>query len=123
MKNLFFLLLLALSISVSAQVGINTDGSVPDNSAMLDVKSTTKGLLVPRMTLAQRNAIPSPANGLMIYQTDNTPGFYYNSGIATIPAWVMVGTGSGWGPMMFLLHLSYIISWLGKLSIQQIIPL
>jgi trimeric autotransporter adhesin len=97
MKNLFFLLLLALSMSVSAQVGINTDGSVPDNSAMLDVKSTTKGVLIPRMTLAQRIAIASPANGLMIYQTDNTPGFYYNSGIATIPAWVMVGAGSSWG--------------------------
>ncbi|MBK6346535.1 MAG: tail fiber domain-containing protein [Bacteroidales bacterium] len=80
-----------------AQVAINTDGSTPDNSAMLDVKSTSQGLLIPRMTLAQRNAIASPANGLMIYQTDNTPGFYYNSGTPASPAWLISGTGSGWG--------------------------
>jgi trimeric autotransporter adhesin len=97
MKNLFFLLLLALCMSVNAQVAINTDGSVPDNSAMLDVKSTAKGLLLPRMTQAQRNAIVSPANGLMIYQTDNSPGYYYNSGTSTSPSWVINGTGSGWG--------------------------
>jgi trimeric autotransporter adhesin len=97
MKNLFCLLMLALSMSVTAQVAINTDGSVPDNSAMLDVKSTDKGILLPRMTLAQRNAITSPANGLMIYQTDNSPGYYYNSGTSGSPVWVISGTGSGWG--------------------------
>jgi hypothetical protein len=86
MKNLFCILLLAYSISTYAQVGINADNSSPDPSAMLDVKSTDKGMLMPRMTLAQRNAIVSPANGLMIYQTDNTPGFYYNSGTsASLP--------------------------------------
>jgi len=46
-----------------AQVGINTDNSTPDPSAMLDVKSTTSGMLVPRMTVDQRNAIVSPAEG------------------------------------------------------------
>jgi trimeric autotransporter adhesin len=97
MKNLFCLFILALSMSVNAQVAINTDGSLPDNSAMLDVKSNAKGILLPRMTLAQRNAITSPAVGLMIYQTDNTPGYYYNSGTSAIPAWVISGTGSGWG--------------------------
>lgn len=54
-----------------AQAGINTDGSTPDNSAMLDLKSTEKGFLPPRMTTAQRNAIESPAEGLVIYNTDN----------------------------------------------------
>lgn len=49
----------------------------PDASAVLDAKSTNKGMLVPRMTQAQRNAIGSPANSLLIYQTDNTPGYYY----------------------------------------------
>ncbi len=45
-------------------VGINNDASAPDNSAMLDVKSTEKGLLIPRMTLAQRGAIAAPRQWL-----------------------------------------------------------
>ncbi len=80
-KSLLLILLLTINFNNPyAQVGINTDGSNPDNSAMLDVKSTDKGILIPRMTQAQRNAIASPANGLMIYQTDNTPGFYFYDG-------------------------------------------
>ncbi|MBK7029830.1 MAG: hypothetical protein IPH45_11730 [Bacteroidales bacterium] len=97
MKKLLFLISLSLGITVSAQVAVNTDGSPPDNSAMLDVKSTNKGFLAPRMTLAQRNAIASPATGLMIYQTDNTPGFYYNSGTPASPAWIISGNDAGWG--------------------------
>ena len=64
----------------NAQVAINTDNSNPDASAMLDVKSTDKGLLLPRMTQAQRTAITTPASGLLVYQTDNPSGFYYYSG-------------------------------------------
>jgi trimeric autotransporter adhesin len=97
MKNIIYLFFLFSGLSLNAQVAINTDASLPDNSAMLDIKSTAKGILLPRLTLAQRNAIVSPANGLMIYQTDNTPGFYYNSGTPATPAWVISGTGSGWG--------------------------
>ncbi len=70
-----------------AQVAINTDGSQPDASAVLDVKATDAGILVPRMTLAQRDAIASPATGLMVFQTDNTPGFYYYNG----SVWTAVG--------------------------------
>jgi len=50
-----------------AQVAINTDASLPDGSAMLDIKSTARGMLMPRMTSAQRLAIASPADGLMVY--------------------------------------------------------
>ncbi len=63
----------------SGSVGIGT--TTPNASAKLEIKSTTKGLLIPRMTQAQRNAIPSPATGLLIYQTDNNPGFFYYNGI------------------------------------------
>jgi len=63
-----------------AQSGINTDGSLPDNSAMLDVKSANKGVLVPRMTAAMRNGISSPATGLFVYQTDSPVGIYYFNG-------------------------------------------
>jgi hypothetical protein len=52
-------------------VGINTDGSQPDNSAMLDVKSADKGILIPRMMATQRDAINIPATGLMVYVTDD----------------------------------------------------
>src|SRR6476620_8585542 len=81
--------LLSLSSSILAQTntfpstgsaGIGT--LLPNASSLLEVKSTTKGVLIPRMTLAQRNAIVSPATGLIIYQTDNIPGFYYYSGSA-----------------------------------------
>jgi len=74
-----------------AQVGINADNSEPDSSAMLDVKSTTKGMLIPRMTSTQRLGINSPANGLMIYQTDGVSGFYYYNNTA----WQFIGVTDG----------------------------
>ena len=71
MNKLSFLiaLILLLSGAIFAQVGINTDNSDPDNSAMLDVKSTTRGLLPPRMTATQITTISSPQPGLLIYNT------------------------------------------------------
>ena len=72
MKKLMVLTLVMLFCLLRsyAQVGINNDNSAPDPSAMLDVKSSNKGLLPPRMTLAEINAIPNPAAGLIIYCTD-----------------------------------------------------
>lgn len=61
--------------TVYAQVGINTE--TPDPSAALEINSTKKGLLIPRMTMVQKDSIPSPANGLMVYQTDTLVGLYY----------------------------------------------
>jgi hypothetical protein len=65
-------------ITASGLVGIGN--LAPDASALLDVSSTTKGMLIPRMTTAQRDAIASPATGLLIYQSDGTAGFYYYDG-------------------------------------------
>nr|MDA3911707.1 hypothetical protein [Bacteroidales bacterium] len=82
-KGLFNLILTILIVLIfgtqllAQGVAINNDGTNADGSAMLDVKSTVSGILIPRMTQAERNAISSPATGLMIYQTDNTGGFYY----------------------------------------------
>lgn len=69
MRRQFFILLMVLmGAGAFAQVGINT--KTPAASAALDVTSTDKGFLPPRMTLAQRDAIRSPAEGLMITCTD-----------------------------------------------------
>jgi hypothetical protein len=62
----------------SQSLAINTDGSTANASAMLDVKSTTKGLLIPRMTTAQRTAIATPATGLQVYDTDLNLLYFYN---------------------------------------------
>ena len=67
---LFISLLMLVTGELFAQVTINNDGSLPDNSAMFDVKSANKGVLLPRITKSQRNAIVSPANGLMVFCTN-----------------------------------------------------
>jgi hypothetical protein len=84
-KLLLSFLFLTSIISLVAQdknVGINT--SNPDPSAVLDVVDTAKGVLFPRMTTAQRNAIPAPATGLLIWQTDGVNGFYFFDGLTWV---------------------------------------
>jgi hypothetical protein len=79
--TILMMLLWCLTKANAQGIAVNNDGADPDLSSVLDVKSTTKGLLLPRMTLAQRNAIASPAQGLIIYQTNGVTGFYfYDSG-------------------------------------------
>ncbi len=87
MKNILLVLTLLLFYFTSySQVAINTDGSQPDGSAILDVKSTSKGMLIPRMTTAQRNAISSPAQGLMVYDTDDSTFYYFKKN-----SWFKIG--------------------------------
>ena len=69
--------------AVQAQTGIGT--TTPHPSAALDVSSTNKGLLLPRLTQAQREAIGSPAPGLVVYQTDNAAGPYVYGGTTSAP--------------------------------------
>ncbi|MGB0973441.1 MAG: hypothetical protein ACPGU9_00470 [Flavobacteriaceae bacterium] len=83
MKKIFLVLLLFINISSFAQVGIGTTN--PDGSSILELNSTTQGMLTPRMLQSERDAITSPATGLLIYQTDSTPGFYYYNGTAWVP--------------------------------------
>ncbi|TYB74482.1 DUF3494 domain-containing protein [Bizionia saleffrena] len=84
-KSLLILLLLLVSSSLSAQVGINT--ITPDTSSILDVSSNSKGFLMPRLTTNQRNSIEQPAAGLMIYNTTLNDG-QLNTGTPEAPHWV-----------------------------------
>jgi len=73
MKSIYLLFMvgiLSVSNSLPAQVSINNDGSSPDPSAGLDVNFNNKGVLLPRMTYMQRNAIANPAEGLIVFCTD-----------------------------------------------------
>jgi hypothetical protein len=90
MKNgfvLIFFFFFSITIA-SAQTGIGT--SAPNASAKLEIAAIDKGLLIPRMTSTQRAAISSPANGLLVYQTDGVVGFYVNTGTAASPAWTRI---------------------------------
>ena len=82
MKAIFTLLLCVIwSIGYTQEgVAINNNGSAPNASAILDLQSTNKGFLVPRMTQSQKVGVATPSLGLLIYQTDGIPGFYYFSG-------------------------------------------
>ena len=77
-----------MRITTAGSVGIGTTSV--NSSAKLDINSTTRGVLIPRMTKAQRSAIASPATGLLLYQTDNSPGFYYYSGTT----WTVISSNS-----------------------------
>ena len=88
MKHFFtFLVAVLITASTYAQVGIGT--SSPDASAALDITSTTKGLLMPRMTNAQRLAIASPVGGLQVFVTDFDGGSF------------MFYDGTKWGTLSF----------------------
>ena len=91
---LFLILTFLLSSMAEGQsVGVNDDGSAPHTSAMLDVKSATKGMLIPRVALTSTNVagpVVSPLTSLLVYNTASagsggtavTPGFYYWNGAA-----------------------------------------
>ena len=88
------LLLLALPVLTQAQnVGIGT--TAPDVSAALDIVSSSKGALLPRV--ADATAIATPATGLLVFQTGAPAGFYYNAGTPGAPSWQQLATGSGAG--------------------------
>lgn len=88
----------------SQNVGINSSGTAPDNSAMLDIVSSSKGLLIPRVSLlniTDAATIPTPATGLLVYNTNasitngNGVGYYYNNGTSASPNWVKLYASNG----------------------------
>ena len=102
MKKIFILIIFITNIVCSISKAQNTfpaSGSVgigtttPNTSSLLEVLSVKKGVLIPRMTRAQRDAIATSASGLLIYQTNSTPGFYYYSNTAL---WTPILPQPGW---------------------------
>ncbi|HEX6169507.1 MAG TPA: hypothetical protein VFZ33_07425 [Chitinophagaceae bacterium] len=82
MKSFITLFIVLVSLNVSAQnIAVNTDGSQPDNSAILDIKSNSKGLLTPRMTTLQRTSIAGPAIGLTVFDLDTYSYWMYRGDI------------------------------------------
>jgi len=84
LKHLLVQLILLTSSGLYAQVGIGTE--TPDASSVLDISSSSKGLLMPRLTTAQRDLIASPATGLMIYNTTINDS-QFNTGTPLAPSW------------------------------------
>lgn len=86
LRNLSITLLLVI-FSLVAQAQVSIGSIAPDPSAQLDIVSPNKGILIPRMGQTARNGINSgsPATGTLIYQTDNSPGFYYYDGSKWLP--------------------------------------
>jgi len=83
-KNVFLMLLtfffLVITITCMAQpVAINTIGASADASAIFDVNSSRKGVLIPRLTTLERDGINTPAEGLLIYNSDTQCFEYHNS--------------------------------------------
>jgi hypothetical protein len=94
-KSLFVLLIFVFGSTFNtsfAQVGIGT--STPDSSAVLDISSTTKGMLAPRLTTVERMAINAPAESLLVYDTDANAFYYYDT---SLPAWVKINGSTGGG--------------------------
>jgi hypothetical protein len=83
MKNVhkaILTLLLGSSSVIFAQENVGIGTKFPDNSAVLDIQAVDKGLLIPRLSVEQRNLIKTPANGLLVYQTNEKSGFYFFNG-------------------------------------------
>jgi len=92
-KLLFVLITMISTQTITAQVSINTDGTTPDASAILDLKSTEKGILIPRMTQSEIEDIASPAIGLMVFNTSDNHFYFYDDG-AGVWKEIAIGTGT-----------------------------
>ncbi len=96
--SFFAALFVLCNVSFSQNIGINATGALPNNSAMLDVSSTNKGVLIPNVTLTGPTdavTIASPATGLLVWNLGAGGGllpgyYYYNSGTPAAPNWVQL---------------------------------
>jgi sugar lactone lactonase YvrE len=84
MKKLLYILFFVSLLETAAAQSVGIGTTTPDASARLEVNSTSQGILIPKMTAAQRSTIANPATGLLVFQTDGVPGFYWYNGTAWI---------------------------------------
>lgn len=133
MRTITYLILLCCYLPINAQIGIGT--TTPAASSILEIQSTNKGVLLPRLTSTERDNIVSPAKSLTIYNTD-TDKFEYNSGTAGSPIWStlvsnkivsadsnnIINTGSDGGAYLSSTSYSgkFIISGTGNITITGI---
>lgn len=88
-RFLVFIFLLFMTFRVVGQsVGIGSSNFTPDESAALEIRSNSKGLLIPKMLKGERDAIVNPAKGLLVFQENDQSGFYYYDGTK----WELLGT-------------------------------
>ncbi len=101
--SIFIFISILLSLNLNAQVAINTSGNAPDASSMLDITSSSTGILIPRVALTASNTagpITLPLTSLLVYNTATAssgatyvfPGYYYNAGTTGTPDWQRVAT-------------------------------
>ena len=116
MKKIYILMVLMtiLGSNTFGQVGINKDDSPPDGSAIFDLKSSEKGFLPQRMNTVQRDAIGSPASGLVIFNTDcidlqifNGSGWVPlgNAGMLSMPGVIIGNTHSFYQEVLICIHI------------------
>lgn len=104
LRIIIIIALIGFTIFANAQsVAVNTTGNPADTSAMLDVSSNSKGFLPPRMTTIQRTSIPTPANGLIVFDTDTKTYWYYSD------AWKEVPSGGSGGGLSLPYIGSYVV--------------
>ena len=121
MKNLVLLIaLLSLVWQAAAQVSISFDNSASDPSAMLEIKSTSKGLLPPRMSQEELSLITNPANGLIVFCTTDNKLYMY---LTSLGLWkeILMGTGFiqpqvGCGATMLINHIAGDVAPVNKVT-------
>lgn len=95
MQKLLYVIILFYSMTSFGQVAVSTNPlPLIDPSSVLDISSSNKGVLHPRMNKIDRDNITLPAHSLMIYQMDDNPGYYYNAGTTIVPIWQKVQTNT-----------------------------
>src|SRR5687768_5329597 len=87
--NISLVLFLFISANIWGQVSINSTGAAPDRNSMLDVSSSSKGILIPRMTTGERDLMGEPTTGMMIFNSTTNTFNYWNGS-----AWIAILSGN-----------------------------